>query len=513
MSVPKIGMTGMADMATTPATRGTRTFMLPDLGEGLTEAEVIEWHVAPGDEVLVDQIVVTVETAKASVDLPCPFAGAVVTLHSEPGVVLEVGKPLLTIGVGCRSGVEPTASQRSGVEPTASQRSGVELATSAEQNSGSGNVLVGYGTSEARRSGRRRVAPGGPPGINSAGSCATPPTTDTRPVAGPSTQVQAPAERTVAPKVISPVVRKLARDNKIILAQLAPTGPGHVIRRADVEAALRTGEAALRNGGAASSNGGAASNGQEAQLPAHGMTPAAGPVRAHGLGDIRIPLRGVRRAIADKMTRSRREIPEATVWVDVDATALLTAKDEIRAVNAAAGIGVLALFARISVAALTKFPELNARVDVEAQEIVVLREINLSFAAQSPRGLVVPVVRGAGEMTTTELAAALRELTELARDGKLRPDQMMGGTFTLNNYGVFGTDGATPIINYPEAAMLGVGRIIDRPWAHEGQVALRKVAQLGLTFDHRVCDGGSAGGFLRFVADCVEKPALLLAEL
>jgi pyruvate dehydrogenase E2 component (dihydrolipoamide acetyltransferase) len=173
----------------------------------------------------------------------------------------------------------------------------------------------------------------------------------------------------------------------------------------------------------------------------------------------------------------------------------------------------LALFARVSVAGLKKFPELNARVDVETQEIVQLHDINLSFAAHSPRGLMVPVVHGAGEMTTTELAAALRELTELARDGKLSPAQMTGGTFTLNNYGVFGVDGSTPIINYPEAAMLGVGRIIDRPWAHEGQLALRKVAQLSFTFDHRVCDGGTAGGYLRFVADCVEKPTSLLAQL
>ena len=243
------------------------------------------------------------------------------------------------------------------------------------------------------------------------------------------------------------------------------------------------------------------------------MSPARGAVRADRAGDIRIPLRGVRKAIAEKMTTSRREIPDATTWVDVDATGLLAAKDEINAGNAAAGIGLLALFARIGIAGLTKFPELNARVDVAAQEIVQLHDINLSFAAQSPRGLVVPVVLGAGGMTTTELAAALRELTALARDGKLSPAQMTGGTFTLNNYGVFGVDGATPIINYPEAAMLGVGRIIDRPWVHEGQLALRKVTQLGLTFDHRVCDGATAGGFLRFVADCVEKPALLLAQL
>jgi len=435
--------------------------MLPDLGEGLTEAEVIEWHVAPGDEVQVDQIVVTVETAKASVELPCPYAGTVLSLHGEPGTVLEVGKPLLSIGT--------------------------------PEKSGSGNVLVGYGTSEAKHSGRRRVTPGSRPATtNAAGSVATA-TTHAAPTAtAPTTAAPATTPPAVAPKVISPVVRKLARDNGINLSRLAPTGPGDVIRRADIDAALRIGDA---------------------ESPSHTVTPPRGPVRADRAGDIRIPLRGVRKTIADKLTISRREIPEATAWVDVDATGLMAVKDEIKAANAAAGIGLLALFARISVAALTKFPELNARVDLEAQEIVQLRDINLSFAAQSPRGLVVPVVHGAGAMTTAELAAALRELTELARDGKLTPAQMMGGTFTLNNYGVFGTDGATPIINYPEAAMLGVGRIIDRPWAHEGQVALRKVAQLGLTFDHRVCDGGIAGGFLRFVADCVEKPALLLADL
>jgi 2-oxoisovalerate dehydrogenase E2 component (dihydrolipoyl transacylase) len=436
-----------------------RTFLLPDLGEGLAEAEVVEWHVAEGDEVRVDQIVVTVETAKATVDLPCPYAGRVLTLHGAAGAVLQVGKPLLTIGIGI------------------------------EKKSGSGNVLIGYGTSETRRSHRRRVTPGGLPTTGEttrpvvATSTATPAATHT------ATHTAAPV---VAPKVISPVVRKLARDHGIDLTGLAPTGPGDIIRRADVQALLQSAEAAPQS---------------------HEATPAKGANRADRAGDIRIPLRGVRRAIAEKLTTSRREIPDATTWVDVDATGLMAAKDEITAVNAEAGIGLMALFARISVAGLKRFPELNARVDLQAQEIVQLRAVNLSFAAQSPRGLVVPVVHGAGEMTTTELAAALRELTLLARDGRLSPAQMTGGTFTLNNYGVFGTDGATPIINYPEAAMLGVGRIIDRPWAHEGQVALRKVGQLALTFDHRVCDGGTAGGFLRFVADCVEKPASLLAQL
>jgi 2-oxoisovalerate dehydrogenase E2 component (dihydrolipoyl transacylase) len=486
---------GAATTSAGSANLPSDTFMLPDLGEGLTEAEVIEWHVAPGDEVSVDQIVVTVETAKATVDLPCPYAGPVLTLHGEPGAVLEVGKPLLTIG----------AEQKS----TGQQNPGAQHRPDSAEGSSSGNVLVGYGTSEARRSGRRRVIPGGrPAATGSTGSVEpVPPTTAPAAAALPAagqiaaaqiTAAQVSVASTSSPKVISPVVRKLARDNKINLAGLAPTGPGHVIRRADVEAALQAG----------STSGGPAS-----PSPCDEVTTAGGPVRADRAGDLRIPLRGVRKTIADKLTRSRREIPEASVWVDVDATGLLEAKNEIKAVDAAAGIGLLALFARISVAGLAKFPELNARVDVEAQEIVQLHDINLSFAAQSPRGLVVPVVHGAGEMTTAELAAALRELTGLARDGRLSPAQMTGGTFTLNNYGVFGTDGATPIINYPEAAMLGVGRIIDRPWAYQGQVALRKVTQLGLTFDHRVCDGGSAGGFLRFVADCVEKPALLLAAL
>jgi len=428
------------------------TFMLPDLGEGLTEAELVEWHVAEGDEVQVDQIVVTVETAKASVDLPCPYAGRVATLHGVVGAVLQVGKPLITIG--------------------------------ANETSGSGRVLIGYGTSESKRSHRRRVTSCD---AMTSGPAKSGPATLSRPV---EVDVPVVAETPVAAtalalKVISPVVRRLAKDTGVDLTGLAPTGPGQVIRRADVEAALQ---------------------------PVN-LVPTPSAVRADRSGDIRIPLRGVRKAIADKLTTSRREIPDVTTWVDVDATALMAARDEIRAVNPDAGIGLMALLARISIAGLKKFPELNARVDMEAQELVQLRAINLSFAAQSPRGLMVPVVHGAGEMTTAELAAALRELTALARDDALTPARMTGGTFTLNNYGVFGVDGSTPIINYPEAAMLGIGRIVDRPWAYEDQLALRKVAQLSLTFDHRVCDGGTAGGFLRFVADCVERPASLLALL
>ncbi|WP_256984588.1 dihydrolipoamide acetyltransferase family protein, partial [Streptomyces sp. XY006] len=229
-------------------------------------------------------------------------------------------------------------------------------------------------------------------------------------------------------------------------------------------------------------------------------------------GEIRTPLKGVRGAVADKLARSRREIPDATCWVDADATELMRART---AMNAAGGpkISLLALLARICTAALARFPELNSTVDTEAREVVRFDHVHLGFAAQTDRGLVVPVVRDAHARDAESLTAEFARLTEAGRAGTLTPAELTGGTFTLNNYGVFGVDGSTPIINHPEAAMLGVGRIVPKPWVHEGELAVRQVVQLSLTFDHRVCDGGVAGGFLRYVADCVEQPAVLLRTL
>jgi len=220
----------------------------------------------------------------------------------------------------------------------------------------------------------------------------------------------------------------------------------------------------------------------------------------------------VRGAVADKLARSRREIPDATCWVDADATELLRARTVMNATGGGR-ISLLALLARICTAALARFPELNSTVDTQAREVVRLDQVHLGFAAQTERGLVVPVVRDAHTRDTESLAAEFARLTEAARAGTLTPGELTGGTFTLNNYGVFGVDGSTPIINHPEAAMLGVGRIVPRPWVYEGELAIRQVVQLSLTFDHRVCDGGTAGGFLRYVADCVEQPAVLLRTL
>ncbi|MCN9242109.1 2-oxo acid dehydrogenase subunit E2 [Streptomyces sp. RY43-2] len=448
-------------------------FKLPDLGEGLTEAEIVRWLVRVGDVVATDQPVVEVETAKAMVEVPCPYAGVVTARFGEEGTELPVGAPLLTVAVG--------APDEASDEP-------------------SGNVLVGYGTSAP--SARRRRVRTQQPGAR---------LTDGAPRADEPTAVavadapMSPAPRPPAPEhaadpthpdgpvpVISPLVRRLARENGVDLRRLAGSGPDGLILRADVEGALENG------------------HGQAADM-AGTRTPGAPATPAAQDTGTRVPLRGVRGAVADKLSRSRREIPDATCWVDADATELLRARAAMNATGPK--VSLLALLARICTAALARFPELNSTVDMEAREVVRLDRVHLGFAAQTERGLVVPVVRDAHTRDAEALTAECARLTEAARAGTLAPSELTGGTFTLNNYGVFGVDGSTPIINHPEAAMLGVGRIVPKPWVHDGGLAIRQVVQLSLTFDHRVCDGGTAGGFLRYVADCVEQPAVLLRTL
>jgi pyruvate dehydrogenase E2 component (dihydrolipoamide acetyltransferase) len=317
--------------------------------------------------------------------------------------------------------------------------------------------------------------------------------------------------------VISPLVRRLARENGVDLRRLAGSGPEGLILRADVENALRAGAApagvdATPSPAAQAGTPTAAAGTPPTTAGAPTAAPATEPAPAAPASGRRIPLRGVRGAVADKLSRSRAEIPDATCWVDADATELMRTR---AAMNAAGGpkISLLALLARICTAALARYPQLNATVDAQAREVVLLDRVHLGFAAQTDRGLVVPVVRDAHTRDAESLTAEFARLTEAARAGTLTPAELTGGTFTLNNYGVFGVDGSTPIINHPEAAMLGVGRIVPKPWVHEGELAVRQVVQLSLTFDHRVCDGGTAGGFLRYVADCVEQPAVLLRTL
>ncbi|MGW3397005.1 dihydrolipoamide acetyltransferase family protein [Streptomyces hydrogenans] len=434
-----------------------REFLLPDLGEGLTEAEIVRWLVADGDMVAVDQPVVEVETAKATVELPCPYAGVVTRRYGGEGDVLAVGAPLVAVTV------EETAAPAG--EPRAT---------------GSGSVLVGYGTRETPR---RRPAPAAVPAV----------TVPARPAPVPGS---APAGPAGPVPVVSPLVRQLARRHGLDLRSVPGSGAGGLILRSDVDAAIRRAER------------------EPAGVPPVTAVPgpAHGPHGSDGPEPVRVPLRGRRAAAAAKFSRSRREIPDATCWVEADATALLEAQAALARPDGAP-IGLLALLARICVAGLARHPQLNASVDTAREEIVRWPATHLGFAAQSARGLTVPVVRDAHLRDTAGLAAELARLTAAARAGTLTPAEVTGGTFTLNNYGVFGVDGSTPILNHPEAAMLGVGRIAEKPWVHEGRLAVRRTVQLSLTFDHRVCDGAEAAGFLRHVADRVERPLRLLEDL
>ena len=420
----------------------SRDFILPDLGEGLTEAELVRWLVSPGDTVVIDQPVVEVESAKAVVELPSPFAGVVGTLHAEPGQTVHAGQPLLT--------VEETGG-------------GDVVPGTALRDEGSGAVLIGYGTT-ARKTSNRAVPAGRFRGRGTAVA-----------------EAEAPAPTTTARRspVVSPLVRKLAREHGIDATSIQGSGPDSLVMRADVEARI-------------------------AQLTSTTESTAD--------GDVRIPLTGIRKVIAERMSASRREVPEATIWLDVDATALLEAKEQLQRTTGERW-SLLALVARFVIAGLKRHPILNSSVDEAAGEIVQHSGINLGLAAQTPRGLMVPVVHGAGAMTMQQLRDAIAGVVDTAATGGFPNEQLRGGTFTLNNYGGFGVDGSAPIINQPEVAMLGMGRIIDRPWVVDGQLAVRKVMVLSMVFDHRVCDGDVPSEFITFVARCIENPLNVLPSL
>ncbi|GAA3139188.1 pyruvate dehydrogenase E2 component (dihydrolipoamide acetyltransferase) [Kribbella aluminosa] len=442
----------------------SNTFLLPDLGEGLTEAEIVRWLVKVGDVVAVDTPIAEVETAKSIVELPSPYAGVIEELHGEPGTTVPVGSPLLTVA-------DPAGA-----------------AYRAEERAGSGNVLVGYGTVESTGSGRRRK-----PRVSG--------------VSGVSENVSVAR----VPLVISPLVRRLARDGGVDLHELTGSGPDGLIVRRDVEHAI-----AFRAQPASEVRPSEVrpSAIQPSAVPATAGQPAVAGVEARtGLHELRrTPMSGFRKAVVATLTRSRAEIPEATTWVDVDATALVELRASLRTATDP-GPGLLALMARFVVAGLLKYPELNGYVDTGREELVQYDGVNLGLAAQTGRGLVAPAIGNAHTLTTRGLDAEIRRLTASARDGRLTQQELTFGTFTLNNYGSFGVDGSAAIINHPQVAILGVGRIIDRPWVVDGEIAVRKLTQLSLVFDHRVCDGGTAAAFLRFVADAFENPATAFADL
>ncbi|GAA1057284.1 dihydrolipoamide acetyltransferase family protein [Agromyces luteolus] len=520
-----------------------REFILPDLGEGLTEAEVVAWLVSPGDEVAVDQPVVELESAKSVVQLPTPFAGVVESLGGEVGQVLHAGQVLMRLtpvgteleapradettdaaAPAAQGGVAPAHAEPVAAEP------GIAVPTEAATEE-SGAVLIGYGTrtsaatarsaSAPSRFGRRRNDVEAPAGADPNETAAGPdsPAGDPGPGAGGPVEPTAEAEglrdddeeRALAEAhaahtlehgrhspVISPIVRRLAREHGFDASELLGSGPDGLVVRADVEAFIAELDEARAGRGAP---------------PAMPVAPSAPTApAAPRAGEQRVPLDRMQRAAAAHFTRSRREIPEATVWMDVDATELLAAR---RQLNAATGekFGITALVARFVIAGLRRHPSLNASFDADRNELVLHSGINLGLAAQTPRGLLVPVVHGVERMSLRDLRDAIQARTDQASTGAFPPDALTGGTFTLNNYGTLGVDGSAAIINHPEAAMLGIGRLVERPWVVDGAIAVRTVTELTISFDHRVCDGAEAAAFLTFVAGCIERPISLLADL
>ncbi len=472
----------------------TRDFLLPDLGEGLEDAVLVEWHAEIGERVGLNQPLCTVETAKATVEIPSPFAGVLAERAGAPGDTIDVGSLLFRIEVeGATPGSEPTGrSDEPAAAPPAADSS--ELATEpvpdqapapARDFGARTPTLVGYGPDDGPARRRRR------------------PSTAVAPDGGAIEVEGAPAEVDVLAK---PPVRKLARDLGVDLAALAPgSGKGGTITRDDVR----------RAAGATPEPAPLAYTVPDA-APMAAVTLAGPPTGRIAPGSV-VPVEGIRARIADRISQSRREIPDASCSVTVDCGRLLDLRATLREAAAErVGEDVLTPFAmilRLVVTALQARPILNSRLDLEAGEIRVHDAIHLGVGAATDRGLVVPVVRHAEQLSTLGMAAEVRRLADGARTGTLAPAELVGSTFTVSNFGVFGLDEGYPVINYPEVAILGIGAIRPRPAVVEGELVARPLVSLACCFDHRVCDGADAGAFLAALRDSIEAPERLLLDV
>ena len=433
-------------------------FALPDLGEGLTEAEILRWLVAVGDRVTLNQPIVEVETAKAAVEIPSPYAGVVKTLHHSAGDTIDVGAPLISFDVEGESGT---------VRPEGEQPA---------------EFLVGSGPKPSARTRRARVAPVAPmpPVVTQADR--------PQPARVAAAAVGERAERLVAQVHVlaKPPVRKLARDLGVDLRVISGTGAHATITRADVEAAA----AGVPSPGGARSPVGAVID----------VDPAT--------RERRIPIKGVRKATAAAMVQSAFTAPQVSEFVTVDVTPMMELVTRLRAHPDFDGIAVspLLLVARSLVLAIARHPMINSSWDDEAQEIVVKDYINLGIATATERGLIVPNIKDAGRLSLPELGAALNRLVASARAGRATPSDLSRGTVTITNVGVFGVDTGTPILNPGEAAILCFGAVRDQPWVHEGRIEIRNVTQLAVTFDHRIVDGQLGSEFLADVAGQLADP-------
>ncbi|MFF5985740.1 dihydrolipoamide acetyltransferase family protein [Prauserella flavalba] len=439
-----------------------KQFPLADTAEGLTEAEILGWRVKPGDEVQVNQIVVEIETAKAAVELPIPWAGVVTELLVEPGQTVEVGTPILTVDVDPH-GAEAPAPAANGSAPAPRQAAEEEM-----------KPLVGYGSKNVVAKRRPRKAATPEPAPVEAAAVEAAPAQAVNGAAAPPRGGYVPLAK--------PPVRKLAKELGVDLHTLSGSAEGGVITREDVRRAAQPS--------------------------------APAPVTA-GERERRVPIKGVRKATAQAMVTSAFTAPHVTEFLTVDVTPMMELREKLKKSPAFAGVKLtpLAFAAKAVCLAVRRTPDVNAVWDGSAGtagEIVYKDYVHLGIAAATPRGLVVPKIRDADGMSLVELAGALDELTTTARDGKTPPEAMRGGTFTITNVGVFGVDTGTPIINPGESAILAVGAIRDMPWVVDGELAVRKVMQLSLSFDHRVIDGQQGSQFLADVGALLADPAVAI---
>ena len=469
-------------------------FHLPDLGEGLPEAELVQWLVAEGDTVALNQTIAEVETAKAVVELPSPYAGVVSKLHAEPGEVVTVGSVLIAFDVAGTDAAPDDARPKAEVIPSDGTLATVPAEEAAPPN------LVGYGAAPragGRPQRRARIAAAS---VSNASDTAVLEAAPHDVLHAPDT-MEAPVERPRS----TPPVRKLAKDLGLDLALVEPTGEAGLITRADVEAyAERVGRGGQGSAAAAVDLAAEAAPSSPASLAGGDL-----PQRER-----RTPIRGVRKHTAEAMVRSAFTAPHVTTFLTVDVTATTELIASLKTDRSLEGhrIGILAVAAKAVCLALSRTPELNSRWDEEHGEIVEFGYVNLGIAAATQRGLIVPNIRDADAMTLVELADAIGALAETARSGKTPPADMMGGTFSITNVGVFGVDAGTPILNPGEAGILALGALRRQPWEHRGEIALRDVMTLALSFDHRLVDGQQGSRFLAEVGALLREPgrAMLL---
>ncbi len=453
-----------------------QVFLLPDVGEGLVEAEIVEWKVNVGDEVKLNQPIVDIETAKATVELPSPYAGRVVTLHGNVGDVMEVHKPLVTFDVGGGAGA-PVAETPVAVE---------QPATGAGREA----VLVGYGVAnEDAVATRRHRRQGSVPAETT-----TPAPAPTAPAVAPTP----PAAPAVAPRS-TPPVRLYAKQHGVDIAALEGTGRDGLITRGDVERALS----------------GAVVTPIRPSVVITGPTTTSRFVGreieswATGPKEERIPVRGVLRTMAEAMVQSAFSAPHAAVWVRLDATRTVELLASLKQQPSLQGLRLspLTIAALALCDAARHFPGVNSSFDAAAGEVIVRRTVNLGIAADTPRGLVVPNIKGADQLELVGMAQALNVLVDKARNGTTTPNEMIGTTLTVTNVGPFAVDAAVPILPPGTGAIVAMGQVTKAPWVVENQVVVRSVVEVAMSFDHRMIDGALASRVLSHVAHYLEDPA------